>query len=375
MSSKNNLPDQEGQEEVNLVAVPSQDDKGGFQRGRIVWGRPPEVVFRAGPLPRDEGMARLMAMGPHPQPKGPSVKGSVAAGNPMGGGGSNIPQAARPAGAAAPVQPAQPQSAAPKPARQPAPLGGFSNVPMPRREPAPKPVASPEVLKPVAEAEPVRTEPVQPAVAHEEPMSVLEPVVAKRKPQTVTAEDAVIVPAARTTQASSTKSSSRKFLWLAGAAVVAIAGAVLWLNREPAPSEPVMAPVETAPSETAPLAETSPVEAIEPEAAAPATPEPTQPAPVASAQTPAKAPAAAPQTRTPTSTPAPVATAPRAPAPAAPVVRTPEAVVVQAPVAQPPAQAPVVQAPVAQDGPPPTQAERQNVDPDGPVVTRPQKLD
>ena len=39
-----------------------------FRRGQITWGRPPQAAFHVGPLPRDEGLARLAAMPPHPKP-------------------------------------------------------------------------------------------------------------------------------------------------------------------------------------------------------------------------------------------------------------------------------------------------------------------
>uniref|UniRef100_UPI00289F6923 hypothetical protein n=1 Tax=Brevundimonas sp. TaxID=1871086 RepID=UPI00289F6923 len=39
-----------------------------FRRGQITWGRPPQAAFHVGPLPRDEGLARLTAMPPHPKP-------------------------------------------------------------------------------------------------------------------------------------------------------------------------------------------------------------------------------------------------------------------------------------------------------------------
>ncbi|WP_312821129.1 hypothetical protein, partial [Brevundimonas sp.] len=92
--------DAQGQS-VPPARIPQAGD-GPFQKGRIVWGRPPQATFMAGPLPRDEGLARLLSMPPHPQPaNSPRVTGSVAAGSPAAagngagslGGGSNIPGA------------------------------------------------------------------------------------------------------------------------------------------------------------------------------------------------------------------------------------------------------------------------------------------
>ncbi|MBN9480635.1 MAG: hypothetical protein J0I52_10375, partial [Bordetella sp.] len=48
--------------------APMQGAAEPFRRGRITWGRPPQAVFHVGPLPRDEGLARLTAMPPYPKP-------------------------------------------------------------------------------------------------------------------------------------------------------------------------------------------------------------------------------------------------------------------------------------------------------------------
>ncbi|OMG52771.1 hypothetical protein, partial [Brevundimonas sp. ZS04] len=76
-----------------------------FRRGQITWGRPPQAAFHVGPLPRDEGLARLAAMPPHPKPAQPK------------------PAPARPQAA----QPAASRPAAP--AARPADVFGGSMVP------------------------------------------------------------------------------------------------------------------------------------------------------------------------------------------------------------------------------------------------------
>ena len=77
----------------NSVAPAAAQGPVPFRRGQIVWGRPPQTTFMAGPLPRDEGMARLMAMPPHPQPRpAPAPARPAASGL---GNFSNVPQAPR----------------------------------------------------------------------------------------------------------------------------------------------------------------------------------------------------------------------------------------------------------------------------------------
>src|SRR5690606_40471130 len=98
-----------------------------FRRGQIVWGRPPQAVFRVGPLPRDEGLARLTAMPPHPKPAQPRpAQPRPAQPQPA------QPQAVQPR--AAPPTPPRPAPAAPLSA--PRPSGVFSGSMVPRRPPA-----------------------------------------------------------------------------------------------------------------------------------------------------------------------------------------------------------------------------------------------
>lgn len=369
-SENSSLPESAGM-------VPN-DPAAGFQRGRIVWGRPPQPVFRAGPLPRDEGLARLIAMPPHPQAAKPTVKGSVASGV---AGGSNIPQA--------------PRAARPQPAPASRGLGNFSNVPQAPR-PAPQGTAKPAApaggilggslvppAKPAAplaavtaqpEPKPVPQAPPQAASAPVAPkpvaeeivvMSELEPVVAPRRPVAGTAE-----PAVRTDRAAAKTSVAWGKWAVAAGALIGAAGAVVWwMNRAPeapvTPQETVAAAPETAISETAaPVAVEAPApgvpqnaptvtQTVAPTAAAPAP----QRATTEALRRPVAAPVATPSAA-PASRPATTQTVPAASQPAPIVVVTPP-----------------VEIPVVEQGPAPTIAAPLPSDPDAPVVTRPQKLD
>ncbi len=381
MSSKSSTtPGETPQGENPATQAPEHaaaDPAAGFQRGRIVWGRPPQPVFRAGPLPRDEGLARLMAMPPHPQATKTTVKGSVATGVT---GGGNIPQAAR-----------GPQGAGGQSTGQSGGLGGFSNVPQRPASPTPaspalaatKPVTQTGVLggslvpsaklavapAAVPEIAPAKTaDKVEPAPQIEEDivvMSELEPVVAPRRPHEGTA-----IPAAAKVTAKTASAPSWGKWAVAGGALVVAAGALFWwMSREPAvPVVPVISPASVAPETVAPDVATgtgvdAAPAAVETIAAAPAVATPpsravTEPA-RASVLTPARttvqAPVQAPvQASVQRPTPAE-----SAPAPVAPPV------VVQVPV----------EAPVLEQGPPPTTAAPTQSNPDAPVVTRPQKLD
>jgi len=354
------------------------DPAAGFQRGRIVWGRPPQPVFRAGPLPRDEGLARLIAMPPHPQAAKPTVKGSVASGV---AGGSNIPQA--------------PRAAQPQPAPASRGLGNFSNVPQTSR-PAPqgaakpaapaggilggslvppaKPVAPLAAVTPQPEPKPVPQAPQQAAPAPVAPMPVAEEIVVMSELEPVVAPRR---PVAGATQAEarmdcvSAKTSTAWGRWAvaAGALIIAAGVVVWWMNREPeapvAPQETVAAAPETVTSETAaPVAS----ERLAPEVSQNA-PAVTQTAtPTAAVRAPQRVtteapprPAAAPVktlSATPAARPATIQTAPASSQPAPVVVVTPPA-----------------EAPVVEQGPAPTIAAPMQSNPDAPVVTRPQKLD
>lgn len=376
-SSTNTGETPQGENPASQVPVePATDPAAGFQRGRIVWGRPPQPVFRAGPLPRDEGLARLMAMPPHPQATKPTVKGSVATGVT---GGGNIPQAAR-----APNAPqGAPQSAGGASRGVGGGFGGFSNVPQrpatptPAARPVPQagvlggslvPAAKPAVV-PAAAPETAPAKPADKVPPQIEDdivvMSELEPVVAPRRPR----QDAPVSAAAPALDKTRTNSSPAWGKWaVAGGALLVAAGALFWwMNREPA--VPAVAPA-TPPVTSAAVAPVS----VAPDVAVEAVPD-AAPAPVDAIQT---APAvAAPASRTapergrpsvPTTTQAPTSAPRTALAQSAPV-----------PVAQPVAPPVVVQvpaeAPASEQAPRPTVAAPVEANPDAPVVTRPQKLD
>ncbi|MEN5053569.1 hypothetical protein ABE406_12835, partial [Brevundimonas naejangsanensis] len=97
-----------------------------FRRGQITWGRPPQAAFHVGPLPRDEGLARLTAMPPHPKPP--------------------QPKPAQPQ----PAQQTPPRSAPAAPLSAPRPSGVFGGSMVPRRQPAPTAAPQPPAPQPAA---------------------------------------------------------------------------------------------------------------------------------------------------------------------------------------------------------------------------------
>jgi len=150
-----------------------------FVRGRIVWGRPPETVFRTGPLPRPPQSWSQPTPRPRPAPARPA--GDIFS-------GSMIPRAAPstavdlpPVTDAVPVvEPAAPEStiepvaAKPRRARKSAPVEAPKTDPVPDVDPVVEPSA-------VAEAPPsVTPEPVE-AEQHAAPFepvaeAVFEPI-------------------------------------------------------------------------------------------------------------------------------------------------------------------------------------------------------
>lgn len=358
MSSKADTPSTPRGEDhparAPLPAVPParipQVGEGTFQKGRVVWGRPPAVTFRAGPLPRDEGLARLLAMPPHPQPKKPTVTGSTAispakvAPTATGVGGfSNVPQkSARPAASGGIFG----NSLVPPPAKpQPTVQPPVQPEPAPAQQPELVPPAAPQVVEPRVET----------ATVHE-----LEPVVAVRP-----ASPAVAAPVSEP----AAPARSSRGVWVAVGALVLVAGAagLWWMSRDAAP-EPV--PVTRQPEAPAALAEPVAAEADvseEPQAPEAAAPEPVRTQPQASAQTPVQA-QVQPQAR--------AEPAPRQPVREAPATQREQA------AQREPAAPPVVvvtpsevTAPPVVEGPPPTTARPVPTDPDAPVVTRPTPLD
>src|SRR5690606_999119 len=99
-----------------------------FRRGQITWGRPPQAAFHVGPLPRDEGLARLTAMPPHPKPAQPK------------------PAQPQPQ----PAQQTPPRSAPAAPLSAPRPSGVFGGSMVPRRQPAPTAAPQPPAHQPAA---------------------------------------------------------------------------------------------------------------------------------------------------------------------------------------------------------------------------------
>lgn len=366
-----------------------------FRRGQITWGRPPQAVFRAGPLPRDEGMARLMAMPPYLKPTAPRISGSTA--NGLGGG--NIPVATRPA------QPLAGQTPAPKPAVaqpstpvRPANFLGGSLVPgagLARPQPAPQPVPQPAadqvtietVELPQAKAPDTQTAPKLAALSDTKVSAEPAALVV----ETVSAA-AVQTPEQTIAQTEPRPSRSKlPLVLLVGAGVVALAAGAFVLTQRGAGTD--AAPVvDAGPAiEEAPVMEgaTGGVAAL--------------PEPIVEGEAPQVAP---PSTATDTvshrnpelalqpqaTAPRPVSAAPRAqPAPrpqasgtqvsgiqangtlASGIQATPSPAPQSAPQSPPVV---TVTPPAAEpSGPPPTVASAPPSDPDAPVVTRPQRLD
>lgn len=373
------------------ATTPANHDAGQpFHRGQITWGRPPQAVFRAGPLPRDEGMARLMAMPPYPKPTAPRISGSTA--NGLGGG--NIPVAARP------VQPLGEQTPAPKPAVaqpsrpvRPANFLGGSLVPgagLARPQPAPQPVPQPAadhvtietVEIPQAKAPDTQTAP-KPAALSDTKVSA-EPAA----PVVETASPAAVQPPEQTIAQTEPRPSRSKLplVLLAGAGVVALAAGAFVLTQRGAGTD--AAPVvDAGPAiEEAPVMEgaTGGVAALpEPivEGEAPQVAPPSTATDTVSHRNPELA------AQPPATAPRPVPAAPRAqPAPRPQASGTQvsgiqangiQATPSPAPQAAPQSPPVVTVTPPATEpsGPPPTVASAPPSDPDAPVVTRPQRLD
>lgn len=362
------------------ATAPATHDAAGqpFRRGQITWGRPPQAVFRAGPLPRDEGMARLMAMPPYPKPTAPRISGSTA--NGLGGG--NIPVATRP------VQPLSEQTPAPKPAVaqpstpvRPANFLGGSLVPgagLARPQPAPQPAADQVTIEtvelPQAKAPDTQTAPKPAALSEAETKVSAEPAA----PVVDTASAAAVQTPEQTGRQTEPEPSRSKLplVLLVGAGVVALAAGAFVLTQRGAGTD--AAPVvDAGPAiEEAPVMEgaTGGVAAL--------------PEPIVEGEAPQVAPpSTATDTvshRNPELAAQPPATAPR-PVPAAPRAQPaprPQANGIQATPSPAPQAAPqnlpvvTVTPPAAEpSGPPPTVASAPPSDPDAPVVTRPQRLD
>ena len=289
-------------------------------RRQVTWGRPPQAVFRAGPLPRGGTLAPL------PEPPKPRPMAAPSAGILSG---SMIPRAA-------PSAPSAPASV-PTPAVTPPPTAPV---------PAPEAAAPDLTVRPLPEPEPEVT-PAAAAVAAPE-VHVLPDVVVEA-PRPVTG--ALQAASARG------KSSSHLPLYAGGAVVVLAAVAVGGWMLTRSPAEKPVAPVAPL---TSPVAEPVEIATVETPVVAESEPAATPPAPaVAPAATPART--------------APAATV--TPAPARPATTTAQPT--QRPVEAPPPVAIVTQ-PLPEPtpaAPPPTAAEHPPSDPDAPILTRPQPQD
>jgi hypothetical protein len=299
-----------------------------FARGKITWGRPPQQVFRVGPLP---------SVGVAPTPR--AATRDVLT-------GSMIPQArpvAEPEAPEAPIE--ETPSLAPETILPPPPL-----EPEPVIEPVFASVAAPE---PVVEPEPIVAAPASQEIVIEpeaaEPAVTVPPLSGDAGPAAKPRElpSVVVTPTLYATMGAAVQNATKgggRWAIVAAVAALAVIGGFIWLATLPAP-RPV-APVPTplaagaAPLEEPPLAEVETPAAAAPEAAS-------VPAPAAPAS----------------------AAAPRRPAPssAAPVVVTPPSAAATAP------------RPYSETAPlvvePPTPAAPAQTDPDAPIATRPQPLD
>ena len=340
------LSDPNPQEADQAKPVTMADNADHFRRGHMTWGRPPQVTFRAGPLPRDEGLARLMAMPPYPQPAQPQVRGSTASGldQPLVGFGAEAAKA----GLTPSVKPARPvDPVASMPA--PSPVFGGSLVPGVGNTltPALKTPLSAPVRAPVPTAVP------EPVASAKVSQPQTEPVLEERfemPPIVVTAPRK----AAHVTAKPRTAAKRAKVPLLLIVAVVllgAVCAGVWWGQKEGwvMPSVPQNTPVASAPAvtevvvapATADVAEVDAVTQIEPVIESVAEPATAPVATIAEAQNPV------PQPR-PMISDSEMPVQPKGPVPYQSVTQQ-----LNAPT-------------VAQSGP---------ADPNAPISTRPQNLD
>ncbi len=364
---------------------PSQDTvPEPFVRGRIVWGRPPETVFRTGPLPRPpESWTQPFRPAPPPRPAGSILSGSM------------IPRAAPsadfdilPTLEPEPVEPT-PAEPTPKPRRArkaAAPLAETSAVAAPvEAPPAPDVPVEPPVVEAYAESETetpsepiletiVEAEPVRPAAR---PAPAVEIIVEPEAPEQIdtmppplstaqgqTADpraipSVVVTPTLYAQVGAVIEKVKTNDTWRIAAVVGALAVTVgfIWLATLPSGDAPPLdmdAPPPAAPGAAAPPAiEAAPVPSAEtaPPAVADVTEAPVPVPPARAAPPTETARPARPDTTTAT-TPTPRIVTPPATVPSTPpVIET----------------APLIVEPPTAATPPPT-------DPDAPIETRPQPL-
>lgn len=317
-----------------------------FRRGRIVWGRPPETVFRAGPLPRPpqswSAPLKTPAQPPRPTPR-PTTEPSTNIFT-----GSMIPRAV-PERPLPGERPLTPEIEEPKPTPAPRSKGAESAAgPTPSPKPAPEPAAhsGPRVETLAApEAGRERGPGPVPASATTGSQGVPRPPALAPEPLAKTPASPVLA------RPSVAQTTGRRGLMI-GAAIAATAalGALLiWaLNRPPA--APLPYTVSAGSGTPSPVGVTP---ALEPLDAIPAGNDaPLPPEPEAAPALPARV----------EPTPAPAPAAPPAPTPSTPT-----------PMVVPPVSPPAIEtAPLIVT--PPTAAEAPPSDPDAPIATRPQPL-
>ncbi|WP_029416051.1 hypothetical protein [Brevundimonas bacteroides] len=361
-----------------------------FVRGRIVWGRPPETVFRAGPLPRPpQSWTQPM----RPQPPRPA-----APPRPTGDifSGSMIPRAAPEAAFDIPpvVEP-EPVETPPEPAAKPrqtrkaaeakgAPLAEPAAETPPvsppaqpeppvvedYAEPKPEPEAPAEpILETIVEPEPVRPA-ARPAPAVEiivepeapEQIDTMPPPLSTTQNQTADPRaipSVVVTPTLYAQVGAVIEKVKTNDTWRIAAvvgAVVVVAGFV-WVATLPAGDAPALD--MDAPPPAAPGAEVTPTIEAAPALVA-------EPVPTVTAEAPEPA-------VVERATPVVAATRPARPAPATSATTSqPAPRVVTPPVAEPVTPPVIDTAPLAVE--PPTAATPAPTDPDAPIATRPQPL-
>lgn len=300
-----------------------------FARGRIVWSRPPQPVFRVGAL-------RDVAPAPAARPVRRPGAGILT--------GSMIPptRAAAPAIEPVPEAPVEPVVEAVAP--QPEPIAPEPEPVVEAVAPEPEPVAPESEPTPAPQEIVIEPEAAEPAVTVPPPLSTeAKPTARPRELPSV-----VVTPAIYATMGAAMQKVAKGDRWpiVAGVAALVVIGGFIWLATLPAPQPVAPAPTPLV-ADAAPLEETTVVEEVAPATGRPATVR------AASAPRPATA--------------APVTDPPRRPTPAAPVV-----VVAPAPVEAAPR--PYIEtAPLIVE--PPTPAAPAPADPDAPIATRPQPLD
>lgn len=335
----------------------SETDKNSapFARGNIVWGRPPQQVFRVGPLPRSQGLTPATQQADRHQPaKGQPNREPIPGAQNRGGsilGGSLVPH--RPLRPVSP--PAQPSEPKPKAASL--------------AEPRPDPVGS------VTKAMQARPVPVVDSRPGKDDYLVPEPPLSSVAPLPVMpkAEDSedVFAPLAARSQDGNKKSAYVMPALLGGVLVLGAAGAYVFLSGDKADAPDIQATSQsrTPEPETASADVAAPDQGLlVPETAADKA-VPVMTKPVTSSVT-----AAGPQPRPVARVAEPVKRTVSQPAPATVTAPEPKVVIAPDPATSPSVAEPA-QATAQQTGPAPTAARPTPTDPNAPIVTRPQPLD